>query len=192
MKKFSAIIVTTFFTLLACTSLIIISCNRNSTNILSGDKCKATSCAYGGVCVDGVCVCKPGYEGNNCEIISKAKFLGSWNVKEDGSVTERAEYGFVIEADTAATAVRLKNFYNYFKAPVMATITKDTIIIPNQQLEGKVVFGKGYIYTDSPGVKNGKISMRYQVVDVASQLVNDFGYYGDVTMSAPSDWSKQQ
>jgi len=111
-------------------------------------------------------------------------------VKEDGSVTEPAEYSFVIEPDTSATMVKLKNFYNYFKQPVMAKVKGDTITIPNQQIDGKVVFGKGFIYTDTLCVLSGKISMRYKIIDVATQLVNDFGVYSNLNGSAPSDWSK--
>ncbi|NDC41899.1 MAG: hypothetical protein EBZ77_10170 [Chitinophagia bacterium] len=178
-------------TLILCSLSIIFSCKKHSANLLSGDKCKATSCAYGGVCIEGTCKCAPGYEGNNCEIVSRTKFQGSWNVKEKGSVTEAAEYSMVIEGDTSATVLKIVNFYNYFKTPVRAVISKDTITIPNQQLEGKVVFGTGIIYTDSPGTKYGKISLRYQVIDVQSGLVNDFGYYPDITHSNPASLSKQ-
>jgi hypothetical protein len=53
---------------------------------------------------------------------------------------------------------------------------------------GKVVFGKGYILSVAPGVNNA-ISMRYEVIDVVSQVVDDFGYYSELDESKPSDWS---
>ena len=37
------------------------------------DKCKAIACAYGGTCNDGSCKCLPGYEGPNCETITRKK-----------------------------------------------------------------------------------------------------------------------
>ena len=37
---------------------------------------------------------------------------------------------------------------------------------------------------------NKVISVRYEVVDTASQVVDDFGYYSDLDHSDLSDWSK--
>ncbi|MBC7555157.1 MAG: hypothetical protein H7257_14405 [Taibaiella sp.] len=81
--------------------------------------------------------------------------------------------------------------YNYFGS-VRANIVKDTIYIPNQQMQGKVIFGKGYIYSDTLQAPYTKICMRYQVIDTASmpQLVDDFGYYSERNNSKPSIWTK--
>lgn len=179
--------------LLSCAaffSIVYISCNKPGNS----DKCAAISCAYGGRCDDGKCICPVGYEGTNCEIISRNKFLGSWNVTEKGTITIEKTYNMAIEADvaTGANSVLIKNLYNYFSNSLRATITKDTIYIPNQQLMGKIVFGKGFIYTDTLGMANGKISMRYEVVDSANNLiVDDFGYYSELDASNPSGWTKQ-
>jgi hypothetical protein len=35
------------------------------------DPCKDTKCINGGECVEGTCVCPPGYSGTNCEILDK-------------------------------------------------------------------------------------------------------------------------
>lgn len=155
------------------------------------DKCKAIACAYGGVCNEGSCKCLPGYEGSNCETITRKKFIGLWAVKEKGSVTPLRQYPLSIEPDSAVTGVLIKNLYNYFNTQkVRAILQGDTLIIPNQQLMGKVIFGKGYIHSTGAGVNNS-ITMRYEVIDVATQLVDDFGYYADLDFSDPSEWTKQ-
>lgn len=155
------------------------------------DKCKAIACAYGGTCNEGSCKCLPGYEGSNCETITRNKFVGFWSVKEQGTISPLRQYPLSIENDSAVTGVLIKNLYNFFSGQkVRAYIQGDTLIIPNQQLMGKVVFGKGYILSVAPGVNNA-ISMRYEVIDVVSQVVDDFGYYSELDESKPSDWSLQ-
>ena len=155
------------------------------------DKCKAIACAYGGSCEEGACKCRAGYEGPTCETVTRSKFLGFWSVKEQGSVTPLRQYPLSIEKDTAVTGVFIKNIYNYFSTQkVRAYVQGDTIIIPNQQLMGKVIFGKGYLSSVAPG-NNNVITMKYEVIDVATQLVDDFGYYHDVDKSEASIWSKQ-
>lgn len=45
------------------------------------DSCKALMCRNGGTCADEFCRCPTGYEGTQCEIISRNKFLGTFTGK---------------------------------------------------------------------------------------------------------------
>ena len=168
--------------------VVSVSCNR--------DKCKSIVCAYGGVCNGGACTCLLGYEGSNCETISRNKFLGNWMVFEKGSITQAAQYPISIEAaaysSNPVTDVIIKNFYNYFTTPIKGSISKsgDTLFIPNQQYEGKVLFGVGYIYSNTTYGQYGGITMRYEIIDTATQRVNDFGYNDSIDHSRPSEWNK--
>lgn len=156
------------------------------------DKCKAIACAYGGTCNEGSCTCLAGYGGPNCETVLRKKFVGLWTVKEQGSVTPLRQYPISIENDNAVTGVTIKNLYNYFSSQkIKGYIQGDTLIIPNQQLMGKIIFGKGYIRSVGAPGTNDAITMSYEVIDVATQLVDDFGYYADLDKSLPSEWSKQ-
>src|SRR3954471_7120818 len=84
-----------------------VSCNK--------DKCKTVICAYDGVCSNGACICKSGYEGTNCETLTREKFLGNWNVFEKGSTTEAAQYVVsILPSGTNPTDVVIRNFFNYF------------------------------------------------------------------------------
>ncbi len=185
--RLKTVLISAFVTVSAFVSITYISCNR--------DKCKTIVCANGGVCNSGGCICTSGYEGSNCETLSQTKFQGNWSVFEKGTRTQAAQYAITIEAGPAIagvvnpTYVVIVNFYNYFKTPVNAYVDGDTLYIPNQNYEGKVLFGKGYIYTDNTYGQFGRISMAYEIIDTATQLVNDFGYY-PIDGSSPSLWNK--
>jgi len=42
------------------------------------DECKDVVCQNGGTCSEGNCTCPTGYEGTNCETLSRTKFIGTW------------------------------------------------------------------------------------------------------------------
>jgi len=158
------------------------------------DKCKAIACAHGGTCNQGACTCKPGFSGPNCETATKDKFLSQWGVLETGSVTPQTQYALNIDKTNSDTVVVIKNLFNFFTQSVLAYVQGDTLVIPNQQLMGHVVFGKGYIYSTPLYGANSAISMRYEVVDTAAgqpqQWVDDFGFYSTIDNSSPSIWSR--
>ncbi len=175
------ILISALATFSAFISIVYVSCNR--------DKCKTIVCAHGGVCNSGGCICPSGYQGSNCETLSRNKFLGNWSVFEKGTRTESAQYPITIETGKEITDVIIKNYYNYFKTSVKAYVAGDTLYIPNQQYEGKVLFGVGYVFSDVTYGQYGRISMRYEIIDTATMLVNDFGYY-EPDGSDPSLWNK--
>jgi hypothetical protein len=181
---FKAIILSSLATISAFTAVVYTSCNR--------DKCKTITCANGGVCNNGACICPSGYEGTNCEKVSREKFLGNWTVFEKGSATLAAQYPVSIEPTTEITDVVIKNFYNYFQTPIKASVsvTGDTLFIPNQQYEGKVLFGILSIQSNVTYGQYGSIEARYEIIDTATQKVNDFGYNAAIDNSDPSQWNK--
>ena len=57
------------------------------------DKCNGVACQNKGICDGGNCICKPGYEGNRCEIASRDKIIGNYNGADSCSkVGERGYY----------------------------------------------------------------------------------------------------
>lgn len=175
--------------LTAFSAVLYVSCGKTPSG--NDNACQAISCAHGGSCNKGVCTCPTGYEGTNCQITSRDRYLGAWKVSEKGTTTPQREYQVAIETNNLDAAhVSLKNFYNYFKSPISAYVVKDTIFIPNQQLEGKIVYGKGYIHTTSTTTTNNTVTFAYEVTDVATQLVDDHGYHADLNQSTPSEWNR--
>ena len=178
--------------LLLFISLLLFSCVRHSnstTPILPIDSCSGVTCLNGGACKGGICTCPSGYEGTNCETVSRDKFLGNWSAFEKGSITAASQYPVSIGSDNGITGVVIANFFNYFTLPVHALIDNDTIILPNQQLQGKIVFGKGYIYSNTTYGQFGSIHMAYEIIDTATAMVDDFGY-DTSDHSQASVWNK--
>ena len=157
------------------------------------DKCKPINCAHQGVCQGGTCICPAGYEGPNCETVTRDKYIGNWRVFEKGSNSIAAQYPLVIDTagrDEAITYVVIRNLYSYFKKPVRAYVDGENIIIPNQRLEGKMVFGRGVLTYNTTYTQYATITMRYLVQDTFTLIKDDFGYESAINFSDPSVWTK--
>ncbi len=173
------------FWLLLASLVFTQSCTKNNSN---GSGCVV--CANGGVCIGKVCTCSIGYEGSDCTTLSATKFLGSWNVTEKGTNSDTSKYGLAIQSiPGSANKVLIRNFYNFFTLDVSGTIVADTLYIPVQQLDGKIVIGTGYISVGSSSQTDGQVSVRYEVIDTATQTINSF-HYAEGDLSAASKWKR--
>lgn len=155
------------------------------------DKCKATRCAYDGVCnEDGSCTCPSGYEGERCETITRDKFKGAWRVTEDGTSSNPAQYATSIENGNAVDEVIIRNFYNLFNSTVTAKVKGDTIYIASQTIpvgeDTKQVEGKGYAVPEAYYGLHGKLVLSYRVTS-SDGSVNEFGMNGATNASI---WTK--
>lgn len=151
------------------------------------DKCKATVCAYGGVCnEDGSCSCQTGYEGERCETITRNKFKGVWRVTEDGTGSNPAQYTTSIENGNTINEVKIRNFYNLFNPIISATVKGDTIYIARQEVtvgeDVKTVEGKGYAVPEAFYDLHGKLVLSYRVTS-SDGSVNEFGMNGGTNAS---------
>ena len=167
--RFKTIILSALGALSAFTAVTVSSCNE--------DKCKAIVCAFGGVCTDGQCLCPSGYEGNQCETVTRQRYMGVWNVTEDGTYTNATQYTISVEPGPNISELRIKNFRNKFAEEVQAFVKGDTITIPNQIVNTHTVRGFGYIVDDKFYGTNGKIIIRY-LVRSQEGIVDDFGVDG--------------
>src|SRR5690606_37217724 len=124
--RFKTILFSALGAMTVFSAVTISSCNE--------DKCKAIVCAYNGVCKDGQCLCPPGYEGNQCEVITRERYLGVWTVTEDGTYSNAAQYPVDVVAGPNISELRIKNFRNSFVDEISAFVTGDTITIPEQKV----------------------------------------------------------
>lgn len=159
------------------------------------DPCELVSCAYGGICDEGACICQVGYEGLHCETVARDKFLvnGIYQVNEDGTLSPVAQYNTNIVKGDAINEIKLQNvrgglFDDY---EVIATVIQDSMWIAPQntgngyQIEGKgIIIGKQEVgrhyYQDAI------IALTYKVTNLTSSAVDEFGTNG----SQPSNWNK--
>jgi len=161
MKHTIKTIITSVLTALATFFMVVyISCTK--------DQCKSMTCNNGWTCNKGTCSCASGYEGANCETASASKFIRNWGANnETASTYEPATFSVSISEGGGATGVVIHNLHNYFTS-VNATISRDSIVIPTQTVQGKIVAGAGYIYSTSAYGVNNTISISYTVTDVAT------------------------
>jgi len=155
------------------------------------DKCKATVCAYGGVCnEDGSCTCQTGYEGERCETVTRSKFLGAWRVIEDGTTSGPGNYATSIEAGNNIDEVTIHNFYNKFNPLITAKVKGDTIYIASQQVKiGEINYtieGKGYAVPEAYYDLHGKMILSYSV----TTSEGDIDQFGQDGASNVSTWTK--
>ncbi len=86
MKKIKIVFTTSCIVLFAFLCIVLNSCKKkaieyNETTLIR--PCDGVVCFNGASCLDGLCVCPKGYEGNKCEIKWSDKFTGSYNATDD-------------------------------------------------------------------------------------------------------------
>lgn len=159
------------------------SCNR--------DKCKSVACQHQGICNDdGSCRCAPGYEGSMCEVTTRDKYTGTWQVDENGTTTGRQDYILAIEHSLVpganAADVQITNMNNTINGRVNATVKGDTIYIPTQTIDGKTIEGIGQLKNDTYYGEHGALTMRYRITFNDTKAVSDYGF----VIGDPSEWHK--
>jgi len=125
------------------------------------DPCDAIVCQNNATCIDGICDCPPGFEGEFCEEFSRQKILGNFHVTSncmgDTSVTETWGIG---ASGAAFNEVLINNFHKP-ALNVVATITDpNTIEIEEQLIGGSAISGSGTIEGE------GQLSIQYTVIRV--------------------------
>ncbi len=141
------------------------------------DKCKSIVCAYGGVCKEGTCICPAGYEGSQCETITRQRYQGVWIVEEEGTSSMPARYEVNISYGTTMTDILITNFYNKIKVPVEARIKGDTMFIHNQIRDGYKINGIGILGKSLYYGENGVMNVRY-TIEAPDGTIDDYGLNG--------------
>lgn len=177
-RFFKTVIMSALGAIAAFSAITYSSCNN--------DKCKAIACAYDGVCKEGECVCKSGYEGPQCETVTRDKYIGTWTVFEKGTVTSSNTYVIAFKYGVGPTDMVITGFYNRLTSPVSARVKGDSVFIPQQIVENYEIQGSGYLDREAYYAKHGVITVRYTIKELNSGLVNDFG----VNTGEASVWNR--
>ena len=133
------------------------------------DACKDVVCENAGTCLDGDCICQPGYEGVNCETESRTKFLGNYTVDEscDGNPDQ-----FACKIETSANAVTDVIFDNFFNldnlgvgTDVTGSVNGTDITIPQQDHSTLTFAGSGSINEST-----NEVNMTYTASEAGTTL----------------------
>ncbi len=154
-------------------------CDETTTSGYYGNDCEShLTCLNGGTFVTGgTCTCLTGYEGDSCQIESRAKFLGTFSVVDACSASGGASYtSIVAESGAAIDRVLISNFWDSFTNSVIGTINGSTITIATQEPDGD-----GFTVTGTGTISGNIITMNYSVTDTSN---------GDTDV-CQSTWTKQ-
>ena len=103
MRKLKSILLASILTIGAFSATLITSCNQ--------DECKDIVCANGGTCSNGNCACPSGYEGAQCQTLSRTKFIGVYSGTETCTVGSDS-YSITITAHSDNLKFNIQNLYN--------------------------------------------------------------------------------
>ncbi|MDQ3192523.1 MAG: calcium-binding EGF-like domain-containing protein [Bacteroidota bacterium] len=119
------------------------------------DECKDVDCGANGTCVEGVCDCNDGYEGDNCEAAMNAKFVGTYNVTDPCTALG---YSQTVTAGSTPTEITFSNLGNFgTPAVVKATVSGTSISATNY------VDAAGRKFTVTGSYANNAITLTYTV-----------------------------
>ena len=117
-----------------------------------GDPCENVVCGDNGECDFGQCFCVFGYEGDNCETVIRAKFLGTWNSTDwtcDGIGPE--DHQIVISEGYAINEIIIEDS-RYSDTQIEGIMfLSTTFSIPNQKHE---IMGEIQSFTGSINIKD--------------------------------------
>jgi hypothetical protein len=137
-------------------------------NSCKQDLCKDVVCLHGGVCdpLTGGCDCVAGYEGTDCGTEMREKFVGSYQVSDNCSISGTSTYNVTVVDGAAVTQVSISNFWDAFVNAVIADIDGNTITIPSQEPDNDdfTVQGQGTYTAKSDGTL-ASISFSYTITD---------------------------
>ncbi|QLH44409.1 MAG: calcium-binding EGF-like domain-containing protein [Bacteroidota bacterium] len=128
------------------------------------DACKDVVCQNGGTCVDGDCTCPVGYEGTNCQTLSRDKFIGVFTGSETCTVGTD-NYSITCSANSDNTKFNIQNLYNQ-SLTAIASANGNAFTIPSQTVgSGVTAVGSGTItgntmtvtYTVNDGVTSNTV-----------------------------------
>ena len=155
------------------TALVVIVCISSCKREI-----KSFRCPNGATYSGGQCFCPTGYEGLNCDIMTRTRYLGTWTVTDSGSTSAPLRYPIsIVAANPSPYQISFINFDNSFTEPVTANINGNEIYASGLLVMGKRIFIRG-----SYDLKTQKITLAYMYNDVnGSGLSVNHGYSPDQT-----------
>ena len=115
MKSIRNLLLTLFLTIIVVTAISYSACNKNH--------CANVVCQNQGVCNGGSCVCQVGFEGSRCEILSRDKFIFTYNGHDSCSNDSDRQYPILLLAvPNDSLELNMKHFLNNWDDSATCTI----------------------------------------------------------------------
>lgn len=149
MKNLKSILLASILTVGAFSTTLFTACNP--------DACKDVVCQNGGTCVDGDCTCPVGYEGTNCQTLSRDKFIGVFTGSETCTVGTD-NYSITCSANSDNTKFNIQNLYNQ-SLTAIASANGNAFTIPSQTV------GSGVTAVGSGTITGNTMTVTYTVND---------------------------
>ena len=138
--KSSSSIFIGYSVVLVLVALSIISVNSCNTK----DDCTIT-CVFG-TCVNNVCNCNAGYEGDSCTVLTTAKYVANWNAVDTCSARVWSYVATIASSSVIANQFIITNFGHFGSSfTVYADVSGTSFTIPTQNKMGVTVSGSGTI-----------------------------------------------
>ncbi len=137
--------------IMAATTFTMTSCDE--------DPCKDVECGANGACFEGACECNQGYQGTNCDVEWKTKYIGNYNTAETcvGS-TDVSNFANSITQGADAFTLTISNFGDS-GAFGTATITEaDKVTVASQTI---TIGGNAITVVGDGTFADGKLTIRY-------------------------------
>lgn len=125
------------------------------------DPCESVVCQNDGTCVDGVCDCLPGFEGEFCELITRQKITGNFVMTYncEGDTAETDIWGIAADAMTDNEVIIME--LHKRQLWVRATITDPNSIELNEVIAGAA----GYTISGSGTIEDeDQLSFDYTLI----------------------------
>jgi hypothetical protein len=151
MKLIKHIALGGLLTVSAFTAVLYTSCSK--------DACKGVTCNNGGTCSGGNCTCTTGYEGTNCQTVSRDKFIGSYTGTEICTVGTD-NYTVTLATNSDALKLTYTNLYNQNFTAICSMAATDSFTFSGAQ-SGATFSGSGRLVANT-------LTVHYTIVSAAA------------------------
>ncbi len=123
------------------------------------DECKDVVCQNGGTCISGTCSCPTGYEGSNCQTLSRDKFVGTY-IGTEQCTSGTDAYTIVLAASSGALNLTFTNIYNQGYTATCTVTGKNTFSFSGSQLTTS--------FTGNGTLNGNQLTVAYQITSPAA------------------------
>lgn len=122
------------------------------------DPCRKTICLNGGECVEAVCNCPNGYEGETCELLTRNNYTGTWyGTGSDGTYSTAVNWSVTSRPNVDELLVDGQMILKFNGSNI-------TLLgITNPEI--------GYTYSGSGTISKSKLDMQLRISDGSETYV---------------------